>query len=216
MRYVQRGLPRLTVGFDLDLTLVDSRERIVASYTRALADVGVHVTADAIEPHLGTPLTHTLAALAPAADADTLVLRYRRHYDADPDMPPERPMPGAREALETVRELTGSVVVVSAKYLPAVHRALEQSGLADLVDAVYGEVFAADKAVALATERALVYVGDHPGDMAAAAACGAVAVGVATGSHSARDLLAAGADATLPDLGELRSWLFRFEQGRLT
>ena len=36
--------PCLVVGFDLDLTLVDSRERIMTSYLRALHDVGAPVT----------------------------------------------------------------------------------------------------------------------------------------------------------------------------
>jgi phosphoglycolate phosphatase-like HAD superfamily hydrolase len=47
---------------------------------------------------------------------------------------------------------------------------------------------------------ATVVIGDTPLDIAAALAAGARAVGVATGSYSARDLATAGADAVLPDL----------------
>jgi hypothetical protein len=43
-------------------------------------------------------------------------------------------------------------------------------------------------------------VGDTPLDIAAALSAGARAVGVATGSFSAADLVAAGAHAVLPDL----------------
>jgi phosphoglycolate phosphatase len=47
---------------------------------------------------------------------------------------------------------------------------------------------------------ATVVVGDTPLDIEAALATGARAVGVATGSYSATDLLAAGAHTVLPDL----------------
>lgn len=48
--------------------------------------------------------------------------------------------------------------------------------------------------------RSTVVVGDTPLDIAAALSAGARAVGVATGSYPAADLLAAGAHAVLPDL----------------
>ena len=47
---------------------------------------------------------------------------------------------------------------------------------------------------------ATVVIGDTPLDVAAALDAGARAVGVATGSHSAAELMAAGAHAVLPDL----------------
>src|ERR1017187_1737689 len=67
----------LTVGFDLDLTLVDSHERITSAYIRAFGDLGVDVSSEQLEPHQGIPLTHTAEALAPGLDVDELVLRYR-------------------------------------------------------------------------------------------------------------------------------------------
>ena len=199
----------LTVGFDLDLTLVDSHERIINAYIRALQDLGVEVSSQDLAPHMGIPLTHTAAAVAPAVDADALVLRYRHYYD-EPDAPRTQPMPGAVEALRCVRRqchLGGRTVVVSAKYIPAVHSALAEAGLTELVDVAYGELFAQDKATALVAEGASIYVGDHPGDLAAAHAANAYAVGVTTGAHDAAALLAAGADLALPDLHTFVTWL---------
>ena len=196
----------LTVGFDLDLTLVDSHERIISAYIRALADLGVEVSRADLAPHLGLPLTHTAAEVAPAVDTDALVLRYRHYYD-EPHAPRTLPMPGAAEALRCVRDAGGRTVVVSAKYIPAVHNALAEAGLTELVDVVYGEFFAQDKATALITEGASIYVGDHPGDMAAAGAADAYAVGVTTGANDAAALLAAGADIALPDLETFVTWL---------
>jgi len=196
----------LTVGFDLDLTLVDSHERILSAYIRALGDLGVEISREELVPHLGMPLAHTAAAVGSAVDADALVLRYRHYYD-EPGAPRTLPMPGAIEALLAVRAAAGRTVVVSAKYTPAVHTALAEAGLTKLVDVVYGELFAQDKAGALIAEGASVYVGDHPGDMTAARAAKAYAVGVTSGANDKAALLAAGANLTVPDLDAFVAWL---------
>ena len=198
--------PTVVVGFDLDLTLVDSRERIMSSYLRALHDVGNPVTREDLEPHLGIPLTHTIAAVAPAVDADALVLLYRHYYD-QASAPATDPMPGALAAVRALREVGGRTVVVSAKFTPAAHSALAEAGLEDLVDALHGELFATEKATALIAEGATVYVGDHPGDMVAARAAGAVALGVATGANDEAALTAAGADEVLATLEAFPAWL---------
>jgi phosphoglycolate phosphatase len=196
----------LTVGFDLDLTLVDSQYRILSAFIRALRDLGVEVSTEDLVPHLGTPLTHTAAMVAPGVDGDALVLRYRHYYD-EVDAPRTLPMPGAVESLRSVRAAGGRTVVVSAKFTPAVHRALDEAGLTTLVDVVYGELFAEDKATALIAEGASIYVGDHPGDVAAARAANAYAVGVTTGVNDELDLRAAGADIALPSLEMFDTWL---------
>ena len=198
--------PPLTVGFDLDLTLVDSRERVINAYIRALQDLGVEVSSGDLQPHLGIPLTHTAAIVAPAIDADALVLRYRHYYD-EPGSPRTLAMPGAADALRSVRAAGGRTVVVSAKFTPAVHTALDEAGLSDLVDAVYGELFAEDKATALVAEGASIYLGDHPGDMIAAHTANAYAVGVTTGANDQAALMAAGAAVTLTDLQAFAPWL---------
>jgi phosphoglycolate phosphatase len=205
---------RLTVGFDLDLTLVDSHDRVISAYVRALGDLGIEVSPQELIPHLGMPLVQTAAALGAAVDADALVLRYRHYYD-EPDAPPTLPMPGALEALRCVRAAGGRTVVVSAKYTPAVHTALAEAGLTGLVDAAYGELFAHEKASALITEGASVYVGDHPGDMAAARAAGAYGVGVTTGANDGAALLSAGADSVVPDLDAFAGWLTGWLPGGL-
>ena len=196
----------LVVGFDLDLTLVDSHKRIINAYIRALGDLGVEVSRAELTPHLGMPLLETAVAVGAAVDADALVLRYRHHYD-EPDAPRTLPMPGALEALRSVRSAGGRTVVVSAKFTPAVHKALAEADLTELVDVVYGELFAQDKAAALIAEGATIYLGDHPGDMAAARAAGAYAVGVTTGANDEAALLAAGADLTVADLDTFVAWL---------
>ena len=194
-----------TVGFDLDLTLVDTKERILFAARRGFADVGFEVGDDELVPLLGFPLAHKAARLAPTAPVAAFVQRYRFHYRSDeaPACPAE---PGAAAALEAVRNEGGRCVVVSAKQGALVHEALERAGLAEAVSAVHGELFAAQKATALRAEEAQAYVGDHPGDIEAARVAGAVAIGVATGANDTACLREAGADVVFASLLEFPDW----------
>jgi phosphoglycolate phosphatase len=62
----------------------------------------------------------------------------------------------------------------------------------------------------------VVVIGDTPRDVRAAHACGAYAVGVATGPDSVDDLRAAGADVAFETLEELPGWLARTATARST
>lgn len=189
-----------SVGFDLDMTLVDSAAGIEATLRATLAEHGRTLDRVAWWPLLGVPLEVTVETLVPDLDGDAVVRRYRELY---PVLGVEQvtAMPGAFEAVAAVRALGGRVVVVSAKLERAVHRVLDHVGLAP--DEVVGDLFGEGKAVALRRFGARVYVGDHPGDMAAARAARCVAVGVSTGPHDAAALRAAGADDVLAGLGDL-------------
>lgn len=137
----ERATPELVVGFDLDLTLVDSHERIVSSYLAALAHLGrPGITQADLLPHLGLTLRHVSTLLAPGLDSDEMVRAYRAHYDR-PDAPRTKPMPGASAALDAVHELGGQSLVVSAKQAVRVRSAVEEAGIADRLDALYGDLF---------------------------------------------------------------------------
>ena len=56
----------LVVGFDLDLTLIDSRPGIAATYRALSARTGVYIDADAAVTRLGPPLEVELALWFPA------------------------------------------------------------------------------------------------------------------------------------------------------
>lgn len=202
------------IGFDLDMTLVDSAAGIGAAAAAALAEQGLRVAPEDARPWLGLPLEEVLARLAPGADVAAATVAYRRCY-ADLAVPLTTALPGAAEALAAVRGLPGGrVVVVSTKREPAVHATLRHVGLA--ADEVHGGVFGADKAGPLRRAGVDAFVGDHPGDMVAARAAGVPAVGVSTGPHPASGLLAAGADVVLPGLVDLPEWLERRRRTRPT
>lgn len=191
------------VGFDLDMTLVDSSEGITAR--------SVAVTAADTRPYAGMPLELILAGLAPGTPperVEALAARYRELYP-DLGVASVRAYPGAARALAAPAAHGGRSVVVSAKHTPNVHRVLAAAGLGGAVAAAYvtGDLFAERKGVRLAELGATAYVGDHPGDVRAAAVAGAVAVAVPTGAHDAAALRAAGADVVLASLEDLPGWL---------
>jgi len=185
------------VGFDLDMTLIDSRPGIHAAYRALTAKTGVDVDADRAITRLGPPLRVELAEWFPPEDVEEAVTIYRALYP-EYAITPTVPTPGAREALAAVRELGLRVVVVTSKLARLARLHLEHLGMA--VDEVAGDLFAEGKAAALTEHDVRWYVGDHVADMVAARTAGVTGVGVATGPCPAEELTAAGATYVLPDL----------------
>ncbi|MGK5737956.1 HAD family hydrolase [Micromonospora sp. URMC 103] len=186
-----------TVGFDLDMTLVDSRPGIAATYRALTARTGVPVDADAAVSRLGPPLRTEIARWFPPEQVESAVLIYRELYPAYA-ITPTVPLPGAREAIEAVRERGGRVLVVTSKIGRLARLHLDHLKLE--VDEVAGDLFAEEKATALREHGATHYVGDHVADMVAAAAAGVPGIAVATGPCSPGELREAGADVVLDDL----------------
>jgi phosphoglycolate phosphatase len=185
------------VGFDLDMTLIDSRPGIRAAWLALSARTGVYVDADLAITRLGPPLRQEMGHWFPADQVDQAVTEYRALYP-DYAVTPSPPTPGARAALAAVRSLGLRVVVVTSKLGRLAHLHLDHLGLP--ADEVAGDLFAEGKAAALIEYGVRWYVGDHVGDMVAARTAGVPGIGVATGPCSADDLRTAGAAYVLPDL----------------
>jgi len=185
------------VGFDLDMTLIDSRPGIRAAYQALTAETGVFVDADLAVSRLGPPLRTEISQWFPAEDVEQAVTTYRAlypHYAVVPSLP----TPGAVPALAAVRELGLRVVVVTSKLGRLAHLHLDHLGM--VADEVAGDLFAEGKATALTEHGVRWYVGDHVADMVAARTAGVPGIGVTTGPCSADDLRTAGASHILPDL----------------
>lgn len=195
--------PDFALGFDLDLTLADTREGISAVYAALSSETGVPIDTRAVVARIGPPLEEELAYWFPPSEVPAMAARYRAMY-ADVAVPATVAMPGAAEALEAVRTRGGRVVVVSGKNQADTERTVRFLGLK--VDAVVGGLFGAEKGVALRDHGVGAYIGDHTGDVDAARAAAAMAVAVATGSFDSDALTAYGADVVLPDLLAFRTW----------
>ncbi|KUL27197.1 HAD family hydrolase [Streptomyces regalis] len=194
----------LTVGFDLDMTLIDSRPGIHACLTALAERTGTYIDADLAITRLGPPLADELINWFPADQVEAMADLYREMYPAIA-ITATPALPGAREAITAVRAAGGRAIVVTAKYEPNAKLHLEHLGIEP--DAVVGDLWAEQKAVALREHEAAVYVGDHEGDIRAARTADALSVTVATGPYSTDQLRALGADVILTDLTEFPAWL---------
>lgn len=192
------------VGFDLDMTLLDTRAGIAATFRALTAQTGVWVDADLAVSRLGPPLQTELAHWFPPDQVAAAVCRFRELYPTCA-IAEAVPLPGAHAAVRAVVDLPGEVIVVTAKLGRLAQAHLAHAGIA--VSGVIGDRFAGGKVAALTESGAGVYVGDHVADVRAARAAGAVAVGVTTGAHTAAELRAAGADVVLADLRAFPDWL---------
>ena len=193
------------VGFDLDMTLVDSRSGIQATIEALARESGDAALDDPrlLDALLRSNLDLEFADRFPADRASVLADRFRDLY-VTIGVPGTSPLPGAAEALAAVRAAGGRTVVVTAKYEPNAHRCLAQVGFE--VDDVFGWRFGPGKAETLRECGAVAYVGDTPRDMEAARDADALAVGVATGPHDSLELLGAGADVVLSSLVAFPAW----------
>jgi phosphoglycolate phosphatase len=185
------------VGFDLDMTLIDSRRAIMASFAGVAADTGVAIDPAGVDSRLGIKLEDELAHWFPPGEIEAAVRLYRAHY-LQLLAPLTTRLPGAAEALAAVRAAGARAVVITAKHMLSARLSLDGVGLAP--DEVFADAHGPEKAAVLTALGAAVYVGDTPADMQAAVTAGAYPVGVATGSFDAAALRAAGAAHVLGSL----------------
>jgi phosphoglycolate phosphatase-like HAD superfamily hydrolase len=194
----------LVVGFDLDMTLIDTAPGFGAVLIALGAELGVEFPVAEMTAKLGPPLESMLAghladeAVAPAGD------RFRELYPehAVASVPV---LEGAHEAIAAVRRHGGRVVVVTGKYAPNAQLHLDHLALD--VDVLEGWVWGIGKADVLRREGATIYVGDHIHDVEGALAAGATSVSVLTGGCTREELVEAGTHVVLEDLRDFPSWL---------
>ena len=191
------------VGFDLDLTLIDSQAAILAAWAAVARETGTPIDLDSVTRRLGIKLEDEAAYWFPAGQRDAAADIYRRHYvRLGPEL--TTPLPGAGEALAAVRTAGERAIIITAKHPVSVGPSLIAAGLE--ADDLYTHVYGPEKAAVLTRVGAAAYVGDAPADMAAAVQAGVPGVGVVTGSFSAADLRAAGAEVVLESLLEFPPW----------
>ena len=140
------------VGFDLDMTLIDSRPGIHAAFLALSAETGVPIDADLAVSRLGPPLDLELAEWFPEDRIAEMAERYREIYPAYA-IAPTRPLPGAHEAIAAVREMGGRAIVVTAKHEPNAKLHLTHLGIE--ADEVIGWLWAEAKGEALREREGL-------------------------------------------------------------
>jgi phosphoglycolate phosphatase len=191
------------VGFDLDMTLIDPRQGVVATLAALSAETGVRVDGDLVASRLGPPLEVELARWFDAADVPGAADRYRALYPVYA-LPSTTALRGAVEAVALVRASGARALVVTAKQHALAVSSLAHVGI--VADEVVGWRWGPAKGETLREHGATAYVGDHVADVDGARVAGAVSVAVASGPCSADELRAYGADVVLDHLGEFAEW----------
>jgi phosphoglycolate phosphatase len=194
------GWDGLVIGVDLDMTLVDTSEAMTVALTRVNQQLGTDIDVGACVAAIGAPQREQLARWVPGRLLDEAMRVLAEAFVAD-GLPRVRALPGARRLLGAVSEGGGAVTVVTTRRSRLAAACLRWCGLP--VGGLVGGLSATAKGDVLRACGASCYIGDHPLDMAAAAAARVAAIGVTTGFHDARLLTAAGADLILADLAGL-------------
>ena len=195
---------QLVVGFDLDMTLIDTVVGFAATLDALGQELGVQFPTAELASRLGPPLDLLLEphlseeAIAPAVD------RFREIYP-DHAIAPTPAFPGVVDALAAVRRHHGRIVLVTGKHTPNAQLHVDHLGLD--VDVVEGRVWGPGKGEVLRRHGASLYVGDHVHDVEGALAAGITSVSVLTGGCSRAELEAAGTHVVLEDLAAFAHWL---------
>lgn len=198
--------PRLVVGFDLDMTLFNTRPSIAATLTAVAKELGVEFDVPRFVRELGPPLDVKVGEQLPPDITEAFVARYRDIYHVH-GLPAATLLPGARDAIDEVGRRGGKSIVITGKNDRDANRHITHARLD--VAHVIGWAWAQGKTDALLAHGASVYVGDHPADVAAAKAAGAVAIAVTTGSHQEESF--GEADVVMSSLIEFPQWLDTYQ-----
>ncbi len=214
MRASEGTRPR-AVLFDLDGTLLDTTNLIIASFEYATRTcLGRPMTEAEILPRLGEPLLVTMRELCPEK-ADELVDAYRRFNLAEHDRLVKL-VPGVPDTLQALRNRGLRLAVVSSKIRHTVEKGLNLFRLATFFDAVIGledcPAHKPDPGPLLEALRRLevgpasaVMVGDSPADILAARAAGVRSVAVGWSRLAPETIVAAAPDAVISAMSELLS-----------
>lgn len=178
--------------FDLDGTLTDSADGVVASFRHALATIGAKVPdGDLAERVVGPPMHHTLASMGLGERADEAISAYRADY-TNRGWAMNSVYVGVPELLADLRAAQIRLAVATSKAEPVARRILDHFGLTDHFDVIAGASIDGTRAskadvVAYALsqlgtlpERVLM-VGDRAHDVEGAAAHGIATVVVGWG-----------------------------------
>lgn len=129
--------PQLVI-FDLDGTLTDSADGIVASFRHALASIGAEVPpGDLAGRVVGPPMHQTLQGMGLGERADEAVAAYREDYTSR-GWARNRLFDGIDRLLADLRAAGVRLAVATSKAEPTARRILDHFGLTDHFEVIAG------------------------------------------------------------------------------
>jgi phosphoglycolate phosphatase len=202
------------VLFDLDGTLIDHFKAIHRCHSHAMTRLGLPApTMTQVRAAVGGGVELAVERLVgPERKAAALEI-YRPHWNATM-LEDVEILPGAREILAALRQRGARTAVFTNKHGPSSRAVCAHLGLDRLLDGNYGATdtpwlkpdvrFARHVTAQLGADAAsTLLVGDSPFDCEAARNAGFAFIAVATGTHTADELRAAGAQLVCTDLAEV-------------
>jgi phosphoglycolate phosphatase len=211
-------MPFRTVLFDLDGTLLDHFAAIHRCHAHAMRQLGLPVPTPAqVRAAVGGGLENAIHHLAGPQHIAAVLPLFRAHMAAtlldDAEL-----LPGALALVADLNQRDIACAVVTNKHGPSARQLCAHLGLAPMLRGVFGAgdtpwlkpepKFTAHVLSALAADSATtLFVGDSPYDVQTAHRGGLPCWCVTTGTHSADELRAAGADEIYASLAELQSKL---------
>lgn len=179
-----------TVLLDLDGTIVDTNELIIASFINTLESNGLApLTREQIIPHMGLTLEQQLRAFSGVDDVTSYVTAYRE-YSAIHHDTMVAPFPEVTEVLTRLQAEGIKLGVVTTKIRPNTLKVLEMFQLDQFMEVIITQddvehtkphpqpIERAMEALGSSPERTLM-VGDSPADLQAASAAGVMSAAVA-------------------------------------
>ncbi len=204
-----------TAVFDLDGTLTDSQEGIVASFRHSLGTFGVTADDDVIRYQIGPPLVEGFTTLGvPVGQLDAAVSAYRSYF-SETGIYMNRLYEGVDVMLTSMSESGIRLALATSKLTEFARRILEHFGIDQLFAEVAGStadgrILTKQSIVAHALDRlhhpdpaTTFMVGDRDQDMRAAVDHGLVPVGATWGYGSVSELSGSGAKHLVATPAEL-------------
>jgi phosphoglycolate phosphatase len=219
------------VVWDVDGTLVDSRQTIMEAVRAAFAEASLpEPSYESVRQMVGLSLNDGIRTLLPdmsEAECGRIADAYRAAFGGKVNRPGyvEPLYDGAAETLERLRAAGWKVAIATGKSRRGAETIIRMHGWADLFDSVHcsddgpgkphpAMVLEAMKALGVGPGSTIV-VGDTAHDMRMAKAAGAYAQGVSWGFHTAGEVQEGGADHIAHDFAELNRQLDAFAEGGL-
>lgn len=202
------------VLFDLDGTLVDHFLTLYRCYKFTLEQLALPVPEfEVVRRTVGGSMEVTMQSFVPPERMDDAVRIWREHFDRV-YLDDVRLLPGARELVERLHARGLRLAVLTNKIGEHSRGICRHLGLEPKLAFIIGagdtpwrkpqREFVEAAFARLGTPAAeTILVGDSPYDVACARAAGVRVPCVTTGTHTAEELTAAGADGSYPNLTEL-------------
>lgn len=216
--------------FDIDGTLVDSRDLHVESWRRALSEAGFTCPKEQIQGQMGRRKPEIVRALTnmPSADDSFVMPIVRRKEEIYQQGEPRlKGLPGSKEIIEALRGAGVRIVLATSATKAEAIQHIARLGIGDYVDFFVSaedvtrskpdpEILEVALAQAQASRESSVMIGDSPHDIAASAAAGVRGIGVLTGGYSREDLVKAGAWLVFEGLLDMKTHLVEDSPGTTT